>query len=323
MEVDELVVVADHSSTEGSRNVLAGAAESLTGRPPRLIDARYFMTGGGGRVRLLDGMLRLEVPSENLAITASAVVVYEIPPELRTGLAPFQHQLRRFGARSLGTDVEAWQIATDKHLTVERLAAAGVGQMESVGSRDAGPGGMVAAFERLGGDVWARPTTGTCGEDVFHVTSYDQLDEVAGFYDRFGQDWLISRDAGNFDAAGHRHQYRVVVLEGRVLRAAEHVQLDPDAPCNVARGAVSTAVPLHELPPGVAELGIAATEALGLPFAGVDLAPESGGVVFEVNVHPRISPKSAVDVAIPYLMAHLARPGTIAPEAELATEFVC
>ena len=71
---------------------------------------------------------------------------------------------------------------------------------------------------------------------------------------------------------------------------------------------------------GETELAVRATEALGLPFAGVDLAPESGGVVFEVNVHPRISPKATMDVAIPYLAAHLARPG--AP-AELAPEFVC
>ncbi|RJO68172.1 alpha-L-glutamate ligase [Nocardia panacis] len=320
MEVDELVVVADHSSTEGSRNVLAGAAASLTGKSPRLIDARYFMPGGGGRVYQVDGAARLEVPAENLVCAPSAVVLYEIAPEMRIGLVPFQEQLRRFGVRSLGTDARAWHIATDKHLTVERFAAAGIGQMESVSSRDVGADGMDAAFERLGGDVWARPTTGTCGDDVFHVTSRRQFKKVAKYYSGCAQDWLISRDARNFDAEGRRHQYRVVVLHGRVLRVNEHVQDNPDLPCNVARGAVSTPIPLEEVDSAVTELAVRATEALGLPFAGVDLAPESGGVVFEVNVHPRISPKATMDVAIPYLAAHLARPG--AP-AELAPEFVC
>ncbi|MDQ2710153.1 MAG: hypothetical protein M3Z25_22145, partial [Actinomycetota bacterium] len=57
------------------------------------------------------------------------------------------------------------------------------------------------------------------------------------------QDWLMSVDADNFTSGGRRHQFRVVVLGDQVLRVCEHVQADPDAPCNEAQGAVSTVLP--------------------------------------------------------------------------------
>jgi hypothetical protein len=45
---------------------------------------------------------------------------------------------------------------------------------------------------------------------------------------------------------------------------------------------------------------------LGLPFGGVDLAIENGGVIFEVNVHPVIDvPGGLETVAIPLIQAHL------------------
>jgi glutathione synthase/RimK-type ligase-like ATP-grasp enzyme len=54
-------------------------------------------------------------------------------------------------------------------------------------------------------------------------------------------------------------------------------------------------------------LAVRATKSLGLPFAGVDLAMENGGVVFEVNVHPMFGSVGGMEtVAIPYAAAHLA-----------------
>jgi glutathione synthase/RimK-type ligase-like ATP-grasp enzyme len=92
-----------------------------------------------------------------------------------------------------------------------------------------------------------------------------------------------------------------------VVRACEHTQLDPDAPCNESQGAISTLLAINDLPARLAELAIAATKCLGLPFAGVDLAAENGGVVFEVNVHPMFgSVRGLETVAIPYVQAHLA-----------------
>ncbi|GAA1392678.1 hypothetical protein GCM10009639_24710 [Kitasatospora putterlickiae] len=309
--------MTDHGSTEGSREALATAAHRLTGRAPVLLDARHFMSGGphgpagGGRVRGNgggDGVV-LEVPAEGLALAARAVILYEIPPHRRLELADLQRALREHGVRSLGTAVGGWRAASDKRLAVECFARAGVRQMPTVTLSRPTAAEAAEVFDRLGGDVWARPAVGMSGQDVFHVTTRAQLAEAAECYARAGADWLLAQDARNFTADGRRHQYRVTVLGGRALRAVEHVQDDPDEPCNLARGAVSTPLPLAELPAGLAELAEAATGAVGLPFAAVDLAAESGGVVFEVNVHPAYGSPGALEaVAVPYVAAHLEAP---------------
>ncbi|MEU6969221.1 alpha-L-glutamate ligase [Kitasatospora aureofaciens] len=307
----DLVLLTDHSSTEGTREAMAIAARRLTGRDPVMLDARHFMTDGAhgagpaGRIEALgDGTVRLE--AGGTAVTTDAVVVYEIPPHRRPAFARCQRQLRTSGVRSLGTDVDAWRAATEKGRTVEHFIRDGVPHMPTITLSRPGPQAAAEAFERLGGDVWARPCVGMGGNDVFHVTDHAQLAAAARHYADLGQDWLIARDARNFAADGRRHQYRVVVLGGRAVRAVEHVQPDPDAPCNECQGASSTTLEIDELPPGLADLAILATKSLGLPLAGVDLAAESGGVVFEVNVHPAFGHTRGVDqIAAPYVAAHL------------------
>ncbi|MFJ6135474.1 RimK family alpha-L-glutamate ligase [Kitasatospora sp. NPDC092286] len=308
MPRSELVLMTDHSSTEGSRETLATAARMLTGRAPVLLDARHFMRGGTGRIGpAADGGLRLEVPAEGLAVTADTVLVYEIPPHKRRAFEACQQRLRAYGARSLGTDTDGWRAATEKDRTVERFSRDGIAHMPTIALSRPTPEAAVDAFDRLGGDVWARPTVGMGGNDVFHVTTRDQLTAAADHYVASGADWLIARDAGNFNADGRRHQYRVVVLGGRVVRAVEHVQPDPDAPCNEIQGAVSTLLEDGELPAGLAELAVSATKSLGLPLGGVDLGAENGGVVFEVNVHPVFGSVGGLEtVALPYTAAHLA-----------------
>ncbi|WP_405363089.1 alpha-L-glutamate ligase [Kitasatospora sp. NBC_00085] len=318
--------MTDHSSTEGSRETLSAAVRLLTGRAPVELDARHFMTGGTGRITRAGrggagadgtdggadaagqaGAVRLEVPAEGIAVTAEAVLVYEIPPHRRREFESCQRQLLQCGARSLGTDTDAWRAATEKNRTVERFARDGIPQMPTIALSRPSPEAAAEAFERLGGDVWARPTVGMGGNDVFHVTTRAQLATAARHYAAAGADWLLARDAGNFTAEGRRHQYRVVVLGGRVVRAVEHVQPDPDAPCNECQGAVSTLLKESELPAGLAELAVSATKSLGLPLAGVDLAAENGGVVFEVNVHPVFGTVGGLEtVAVPYAAAHLA-----------------
>ncbi|MEU9073734.1 RimK family alpha-L-glutamate ligase [Kitasatospora sp. NPDC004745] len=301
---DDLVILTDHSSTEGSREVLADAARAVTGRAPVLLDARCFMAGGGGRIRS-DGGRGLRLEAEGRVVAADTVVVYEIPPHRRREFAACQRLLRAHGARSLGTDPRSWRAATEKDATVARFVRDGVPHMPTVAFSRPGARAVAAAFERLGGDVWARPCVGMGGDDVFHVTSHAQLAAAARYYEQAGLDWLIARDARNFTPEGVRHQYRVVVLDGRVVRAVEHVQADPDAPCNESRGAVSTVLATDGLPAGLDRLAIRAAASLDLPLAGVDLAAESGGVVFEVNVHPAFGDGALEQVAVPYVAAHL------------------
>ncbi|MFG1791218.1 RimK family alpha-L-glutamate ligase [Nocardia sp. NPDC049149] len=302
----EVVLLTDHSSREGSGAVLATAIEALTGHPPALLDARHFMTDSGA-VRVDGGRLGFEMPDENRTVAPSVVIIYEIPPTRRRAFEGFQGLLRRHGVRSLGTDTQAWRAATEKDITVEVFAREGIPHMQTIGLTRPTPQEACSAFNRLGGNVWARPNVGMGGNDVFHITTRTRLLEASRYYAETEQNWLISRDAENFDSTGRRHQFRVVVLNGQILRVCEHIQADDDAPCNEGQGAVSTELSADELPAELAQLAVSATKALGLPFAGVDLVPESGGVVFEVNVHPTIAPgNSLATVAIPYVAAHLA-----------------
>ncbi|MEU4730742.1 alpha-L-glutamate ligase [Streptomyces sp. NPDC023588] len=299
--------MTDHSSTEGSREYLAAAVEQLTGRPAVLVDAGHFMPGESGELSTTgSGDLCLCVPAEGLALSPSAVIVYEIPPASRRGFEAFQHRLRAAGARTLGDDAQAWRTATEKDLTVARFRRDGIPHMETVPLRRPSPEQAVAVFERLGGDVWARPVMGMGGDDVFHITTPNELHTAAASYASTGANWLLARDAGNFNADGLRHQYRVVVLDGEVIQACEHIQSDPDRPCNESQGAVSTLLSTDDLPPGLAELATAATRSVGLRLGGVDLALENGGVVFEVNVHPAFGDLKPLEtVALPYVQAHL------------------
>lgn len=302
-----IALLADPTSPEGCREYLAQAVELLTGAPPVRIDSRHFATGGTGRGVRDGDRLRLRVPDEGLDLTPDIVVLYEIPPHRRRAYAPFQDLLERHGAVTLGAGPDAWRAATEKNLTVERFQRDGVAQMETVVLSRPSPRETATAFERLGRDAWARPVVGTGGNDTFHITTPARLAHARAFYAERGTDWMLSRDAGNVTADGLRHQFRVFVLGGRVVHAREHLQPDPDTPCNTCQGATAVHIAPPDLPPRLAELAVAATASVGLPFAGVDLAEENGGVVFEVNVQPAFvdGDVEVAAVAVPYIQAHL------------------
>ncbi|MFI9170232.1 RimK family alpha-L-glutamate ligase [Streptomyces lincolnensis] len=300
-----IALIADPTSPEGCREYLAQAVELLTGTPPVRIDARHFATGGSGHAVPEGGRLRLRVPEQDLDVTPDAVVLYEIPPHRRRPLADFQRLLRRHDVVTLAADPDAWRAATEKNLTVARFARDGVAQMDTVVLSRPGRQEAMAAFDRLGRDTWARPVVGTGGDDTFHITTATALDRAIDFYAGRGTDWLLSRDAGNITAEGHRHQFRVFVLGERIVHAREHIQPATETPCNTCRGATPVHIGPEGLPTRLAELAVAATAAVGLPFAGVDLAVENGGVVFEVNVHPAFIDGELDSVAVPYIRAHL------------------
>ncbi|WP_439658073.1 ATP-grasp domain-containing protein [Lentzea sp. HUAS TT2] len=290
MPSDEIVILTDHSSAEGGRDTLATAVQQFTGRAPLLVDARRFMTGG----------------SDVADIDAATVIVYEIPPHRRRDFEVCQQRLKALGVHSLGTDVEAWRVATEKNLTIERFLLTGIPHMATLTLSSPTTQQASDAIGLLGGDVWARPSIGTGGDEVFHITTVAHMAEAMAHYASSGSDWLVAADAQNFNQRGLRHQYRVVVLDDEVIRAVEHIQADPDAPCNECKGAVSTVMRVEDLPPGMADLALAATRAVGLPLAGVDLATENGGVVFEVNVHPVFGSDGGLEqMALPYVAAHL------------------
>ncbi|MET8163221.1 alpha-L-glutamate ligase [Streptomyces sp. NPDC005329] len=302
-----IALIADPTSPEGCREYLADAVELLTGAPPVRVDSRHFATGGTGRGVRDGGRLRLQVPEERLDFVPDVVLLYEIPPHHRRALAGFQELLESHDVVTLAAGPDAWRTATEKNLTVERFVRDGIAQMETAVLSRPSPREAADTFDRLGRDTWARPVVGTGGNDTFHVTTPAQLEQAAAYYAERGTDWLLSRDAGNITADGRRHQFRVFVLGDRVVHAREHLQPAMDTPCNTCQGATAVHIAPGDLQPRLAELAVAATASVGLPFAGVDLAVENGGVVFEVNVQPAFvdGELELRAVAVPYVQAHL------------------
>jgi glutathione synthase/RimK-type ligase-like ATP-grasp enzyme len=315
-----VALIADPTSSERCSEYLADAIGLLTGAEPARVDSRHCAPGGPGR-GIRDGhRLRLQVPGEGVDFTPDIVVLYEIPPHRRHELAAFHRQLERHDVVTLGTGTAALRVATEKNLTVERFRRDGVAHMETLVLSRPSPEEAVTAFDKLGRDTWARPVDGTGGNDTFHVTTDAGLHEAAAFYADRGTDWLLSRDAGNLTPDGQRHQFRVFVLGGRVIHAREHLQPALDTPCNTCQGATPVPIAPADLPARLTELAVAATASVGLPFAGVDLAIENGGVVFEVNVQPAFVDGELETVAVPYIRAHLdaltrARGGHPTPES--------
>ncbi|MGH3912196.1 MAG: hypothetical protein ACRDTC_02100, partial [Pseudonocardiaceae bacterium] len=178
MTTGEVVLITDHSSAEGSRRILSTAVKRLVGAPPVCVDARHFMSGGTGRVALVREVLTMEVPADDLTLTPTVVLIYEIPPADRRRFTDFQRRLDRLGIRSLGVDVDAWRNATEKNRTISCFRRAGIPHMETITLNHPSLSSAVETYEYLGQDVWTRPLVGMAGRGVFHVTSHDQLSRV-------------------------------------------------------------------------------------------------------------------------------------------------
>lgn len=311
-DINAVVIVSDHSSQEGSVGALSAAVKHLLGVSPVLLNARHFMNGGSGCVTSARDNLMLHIPAENLVVAPSQVLIYEIPPERRREFVNFQHTLRQFGSNSPCLDVESWRNATEKDRTVACFRRDGIPHMETITLRRPGPEAVIESFESLDRDVWTRPTVGKGGDDVFHVATREQVHHAARHYAEIGQSWQMCRDAMNFDEQGNRHTYRIIVLEDQPLVAVEHVQRDSDSPCNEAKGAISTQLPLCDVPCALIPLAVAAVRSTGLRFGGVDLARENP-VVFEVNVHPVIE-RHLESVAIPWVRAEVTESRVVAQQ---------
>lgn len=182
MSTGVVVLMTDHGSAEGSRIPLEKAVELLTGAPPLSVDARHFMADGGGRVNLDRAGFEMEVTSEGFVVSPEVLIVYEIPPADRGRLAAFQRQLSPEGPLSFGADPDAWRNATDKRRTVDCFRRDGIPHMETIALCRPDLDTALDAFERLGGDVWARPTVGAGGTDVFHLTNHQHLRAAFGHY---------------------------------------------------------------------------------------------------------------------------------------------
>jgi RimK family alpha-L-glutamate ligase len=172
---------------------------------------------------------------------------------------------------------KAIECAVDKYLASARLEAAGLIVPPTVvceNSSDA-----LDAFEQLSGDVVVKPIFGSEGRGIVRVSDRELALRTFRTLERLGAVLYLQRFIENegFDV-------RVLVLDGRVLGSIRR-RANGDFRANVScRG---TAEP-HTATDREARFALAAAEATGARFAGVDLLYGRDGTcyVIEVNAVP-------------------------------------
>jgi RimK family alpha-L-glutamate ligase len=158
----------------------------------------------------------------------------------------------------------------DKFLASALLARAGVPTPRTIACERVDD--ALAAFEELGGDVIVKPLFGAMGAGMTRVDDADVADRVFHALALERAVYYLQEPL----AAGR--DLRAFVVGGRVLAAVERIGSGWRK--NVARGAEARAA---ELSAEQERLCLAAAEALGVDYAGVDLL---GDHVLELNGIP-------------------------------------
>lgn len=204
---------------------------------------------------------------------------------------------------------EAIEASDDKAATVCALERAGIEQPRTVmvprsdpQTTWGGTGFAEAVAEALGLPVVVKGVRGSFGSEVFLAGN---VGELVALLDRLAGTQLICQQ---FVASSAGRDVRAQVVGGRVVGAIERFSQTGDFRANIDNGASYRA---HGLTAAEERMAIAACEALGLDFAGVDLLFGSDGpVLCEVNSNAHSIPEMVeccdVDVA-DEIVAHIVR----------------
>jgi len=187
----------------------------------------------------------------------------------------------------------AVEAAVDKYLTLSLLERRGIPVPRTWAGQTVDE--ALRAFEDLGGDVVVKPLFGSEGRGLSRIGDPELAWRCFHALERIGsvlylQKWI--RHPG--------HDLRLFVLKGRVIGAMRRTARIGDWRTNVAVGGFAEA---WRPDPAAERLALAATEALGAVFAGVDLIEDLDRgelVALEVNAVPgwrALSRVTGVDVA--------------------------
>jgi RimK family alpha-L-glutamate ligase len=179
----------------------------------------------------------------------------------------------------------------DKFLASALLARAGVPTPRTIACER--PEDALDAFEELGGDVIVKPLFGSMGAGMTRVDDRDVAYRVFHALKLERAVYYLQ------EALPADRDMRVFVVGGRVLAAIERV--GPGWRANLVRGARARTT---ELSAEEERLSLAAAEALGTEYAGIDLL---GGHVLELNGIPGwrgLQEATGADVAAA-LVAHM------------------
>ncbi len=212
------------------------------------------------------------------------------------------HRLERAGVAIVNRPA-AIERTVDKYLTSALLDACGLPTPATVVTETLDE--AMRGFAALGGDVVVKPLFGSGGRGMVRVTDEEIAYRTFQAIDLGRYVFYLQRFVPHGD-----HDIRAFVVGGEVVAAMR--RRSPGWRHNVSRGA---AVEPHALSPAEARLALAATDALGLDYAGVDLLPAADGTtyVLEVNAIPgwaglqRTTAVSIADAIAAHLVSRLDR----------------
>lgn len=231
----------------------------------------------------LDGGLTLRSPS---GIVQPRIVVNALHHPNTDGLALIT-SCERYGIPVLN-GAEAWRFAKVKPLMSVALTAAGVPHPRT--AFIAGSYQGVAEFKAESGTVVAKPWRGSSGRGV---KRFGRLGRRRRPNRRGRGEWYVQAYVPN-----PRRDIRTVVLGAKVIGATFRYAPVDGWKTNVASGGRPERCEVDE---AMRAISLAATEAVGLEYAGVDLIESPTGLkVLEVNAWPNyhvFDRVSGVDVA--------------------------
>jgi tetrahydromethanopterin:alpha-L-glutamate ligase len=245
------------------------AAFAARGAEPTVLSLQdcAFALGEGGTGIAMPGFADA-LPDAVLVRTIAAGTFEQVT--LRLGLL---HALGRLGVPVIN-DARAIECCVDKSMTSFLLHRAGIPTPPTLATENVAQSERWRA--RMTGDLVAKPLFGSQGRGLRRFGQGDAApaaEQYAGvhYLQRF-----VGREAGWRD-------FRVVVIGGAPVAAM--LRHGSSWVTNVRRGARCEAVPATG---GVAAQSVAAAEAVGADYAGVDLIEDAAGrlLVLEVNSMP-------------------------------------
>lgn len=194
----------------------------------------------------------------------------------------------------LFNSAQAIALADDKVQTSLRLAAFNIPQVDTIPAPTCFPGckrnpaAAEAAARILGWPLIIKENKGSFGQQVYLANNSQ---EAARILTHIGEhDCLFQR----YIAASKGKDLRVTVVGGKVVCAMErHAATNDEFRSNIGTGGTASA---RAISPLEEKLALAATAALGLDFAGVDILmgkDENERYVCEVNSNPQL--QSTID----------------------------
>ncbi|MCK6527867.1 RimK family alpha-L-glutamate ligase [Myxococcota bacterium] len=195
----------------------------------------------------------------------------------RYGMA-LVRQLEEMGVPVANGSVGIWN-ARDRLSSLQALARARIDIPDTAVVQS--PGEVAEAVEAVGGaPVVLKLLQGTQGVGVILAETTEAAESTLDALWSLGEAVLIQR----FVAEARGRDLRAVVVGGRVVAAMRRIARRGDFRANVHRGGTCE---IASLDAETTRLALAATGAMGLTVAGVDLLETSRGpVVLEVNSSP-------------------------------------